>query len=179
MLGIGMVMSSIEIISITLWAVTGNWISFAVGMPIVILLGCLLTTLYYQSIAFICPTCNTVFKPKFKEFFFAMHTPKAAHLTCPQCRNKNWCIESYHINSKTNWKKRRSNGLLFLIDENEIKSNTSIPVFLHEFFLYRNQTFSDFFIIRHVLCYQIPKSLWMIVLFRVSKLMQYHIIYCI
>ncbi len=45
----------------------------------------------------------------------------------------------------------------FLSIKNEIKSNTSIPVFLHEFFLYRNQTFSDFFIIRHILCYQIPK----------------------
>ncbi len=43
MLGIGMIMSSIEIVSITLWTVTGNWIPFAVGMPIVILLGCLLT----------------------------------------------------------------------------------------------------------------------------------------
>ena len=102
MLGIGMIMSSIEIVSITLWTVTGNWIPFAVGMPIVILLGCLLTTLYYQSIAFICPTCSTVFKPKFKEFFFAMHTPKATNLTCPQCRKKNCCIESYHIKSKTN-----------------------------------------------------------------------------
>ncbi len=64
-----MIMSFIEIISITLWAVTGNWIPFAVGMPIVILLGCLLTALYYQSIAFICPTCSTGFKPTFKEFF--------------------------------------------------------------------------------------------------------------
>ena len=104
-LGIGMIMSFIEIISITLWAVTGNWIPFAVGMPIVILLGCLLTALYYQSIAFICPTCSTGFKPTFKEFFFAMHTPKATNLTCPQCRKKNWCIEIYHINNKTNWKK--------------------------------------------------------------------------
>lgn len=153
-------MSFIEIISITLWAVTGNWIPFAVGMPIVILLGCLLTALYYQSIAFICPTCSTGFKPTFKEFFFAMHTPKATNLTCPQCRKKNWCIEIYHINNKTKLeKKRMPNGILFLINKNEIKSNTSIPVFLHEFFLYRNQTFSDFFIIRHILCYQIPKSL--------------------
>lgn len=96
MLGIGLIMSSIKIVSIILWTVIGNWIPFAVGMPIVILLGCLLTTLYYQSIAFICSTCSTVFKPKFKEFFFAMHTPKAANLTCPQCRKKNWCIESYH-----------------------------------------------------------------------------------
>lgn len=102
MLGIGMIMSSIEIVSIVLWVVNRNWIPFAVGMPIVILLGCLLTTLYYQSIAFICPTCSTVFKPKFKEFFFAMHTPKATNLTCPQCRKKNWCVESYHIKSKTN-----------------------------------------------------------------------------
>ena len=97
-----MIMSFIEIISITLWAVTGNWIPFAVGMPIVILLGCLLTALYYQSIAFICPTCSTGFKLTFNEFFFAMHTPKATNLTCPQCRKKNWCIESYHINNKTN-----------------------------------------------------------------------------
>ena len=102
MLGIGMIMSSIEIVSITLWAIIRNWIPFAVGMPIVILLGFLLTTLYYQSIAFVYSACSTVFKPKFREFFFAKHTSKAASLTYPQCHKKNWWIESYHIKSKTN-----------------------------------------------------------------------------
>ena len=78
MLGIGMIMSSFEIVSIILWAVTGNWIPFAVGMPIVILLGCLLTTLYYQIIALFAQHAVQYSNQNSKNFFL-----QCTHLKLP------------------------------------------------------------------------------------------------
>ncbi|MGT2937594.1 CPBP family glutamic-type intramembrane protease [Streptococcus caprae] len=48
---------------------------------------------YYQQISYICPLCKETFKPNFKTFFFARHTPRTRKLTCPHCHQTNYCIE--------------------------------------------------------------------------------------
>ena len=44
---------------------------------------------------YICPECHEVFRPRFKEVFWAYHTPKMRRLTCPKCGHKGLCVEVY------------------------------------------------------------------------------------
>lgn len=76
---------------------TGVWWPFAVGMILVVLPLCVWISLhYYQRTAYICPQCHNVFRPRFKEVFWARHTPKTRKLTCPSCGHKGFCVEVYH-----------------------------------------------------------------------------------
>jgi DNA-directed RNA polymerase subunit RPC12/RpoP len=50
---------------------------------------------YFDHVAYICPECHEVFKPRFKEMFWAYHTPKMRRLTCPKCGRKGLCVEVY------------------------------------------------------------------------------------
>ena len=50
---------------------------------------------YFKRVAYICPECHQVFKPKFKEAMWAKHTPKTRKLTCPNCGHKGYCVEVY------------------------------------------------------------------------------------
>ena len=50
---------------------------------------------YLRNIAYICPECHHEFKPRFKEAFFANHTPTTRKLTCPSCGHKGFCVEIY------------------------------------------------------------------------------------
>ena len=50
------------------------WPFFAALIPI-LLCAVWVCRYYYTHIDYICPTCHTVFRPKFKDFFFSRHTP--------------------------------------------------------------------------------------------------------
>ena len=93
MLIIGIIMSAIQIAGIALWIINGNWIPFAAAMPFVILMGILTVKMYHRNTNYICPQCDTKFKARFREFFFAGHTPKTRKLTCPNCGIKGYCVE--------------------------------------------------------------------------------------
>ena len=86
----------IEIGTLVLWIAKGIWLPFAVGMPIVLLLCWWLTLYYYKQVAYICPACHKVFKPKFWSFFCSFHTPNTRKLTCPACGHKGYCVETHH-----------------------------------------------------------------------------------
>ncbi len=95
MLAIGIIADIIETGTILLWIFKGIWWPFVVGMPIVIVLACLMTRMYYRNTAYICPECSTIFRPKMSEFFFAKHTPKTRKLRCPNCGYFGYCVETY------------------------------------------------------------------------------------
>lgn len=94
MIVVGILMSATEVGTVLLWIFTGNWIPFAIGMPLVVLCGAVLTGLYYRRVTYICPDCHHKFRPKFWAFFFAGHTPRTRRLTCPSCGHKSYCIET-------------------------------------------------------------------------------------
>ena len=95
MISVGIVMDIIEIGTLIYWIKSGTWWPFAVGMCFVIAAGVWISAIYYRNIDYICPQCHEVFKPKFKEAFFANHTPKTRKLTCPNCGHKGFCVEVF------------------------------------------------------------------------------------
>ncbi|HCC35342.1 MAG TPA: MerR family transcriptional regulator [Ruminococcaceae bacterium] len=94
MLAVGLIMDAIQIGTVVLWIVKGLWLPFAVGMPLVILFGVLLTRMYYKNTAYICAECNTIFRPSLGQFLFSAHTPKTRKLKCTKCGHKGYCVET-------------------------------------------------------------------------------------
>lgn len=50
---------------------------------------------YFKNVAYICPQCHEIFRPKFKEALWARHTPTLRKLTCTCCGYHGFCIEVY------------------------------------------------------------------------------------
>ena len=90
----GIVIDIVQIVAIVLWAVKGIWLPFAIIMPLVLVWAILLSRYYFKKVNYICPECGAIFKPKFKNAFFANHTPNTRKLTCPNCGKKSFCLET-------------------------------------------------------------------------------------
>ena len=88
--------SVLQVGSIILWIKTGIWWPFALYWVVGIPWGIWISRSYYKHVAYICPHCHELFKPKFKEMFWANHTPKTRKLRCPKCDKKSFCLEVYY-----------------------------------------------------------------------------------
>ncbi len=95
LVAVGLLMDAIEVGTLMLWIFTGNWIPFAVGMGAVVAMGILLVRYYCRRTAYLCPDCHTVFRTRMGEALLARHTPKLRRVTCPHCREKKFCVETY------------------------------------------------------------------------------------
>ena len=91
--GIKQELKTIENFSIE--SITGIWWPFALYVLVAILYGIWVTKFYFKKVAYICPQCHEVFKPKLKEAIFARHTPTLRNLTCTCCGYKGLCVETY------------------------------------------------------------------------------------
>ena len=91
----GIPIDIIQWTSIILWIATGIWWPFALFVLIAIPYAFWGSNYYFKRVAYICPQCHEVFKPGFKDAFFARHTPMLRKLTCTCCGHKGFCIETY------------------------------------------------------------------------------------
>lgn len=95
MLLIGLPVTALQWISIILWITKGLWWLFPIWVGLAIPYGIGVSIYYIRRVAFICPECHEIFRPKFKEFFWANHTPTMRRLTCPRCGRRGLCVEIY------------------------------------------------------------------------------------
>lgn len=91
----GIPLSILQIVSILLWSIKGIWWPFILWVAVAIPYGVLWSRYYYRHTAYICPQCHEIFRPSFKEAFFANHTPKARKLTCAKCGHHGFCVETW------------------------------------------------------------------------------------
>jgi len=90
----GLPVTLLEAASIILWIKTGIWWPFVLYWVIAIPAGILISRYYFNAVAYICPQCHEVFRPTFKEAFFAAHTPSTRKLTCTHCGHHGFCVET-------------------------------------------------------------------------------------
>ena len=102
MLGVGIPLEIIEITTLVLGIKTGIWWPFVLGLIIEIIGGVWISRYYFSHVDYICPECHEIFHPKFKELFWANHTPNTRKLTCPKCGRKGFCVETYGKEEKEN-----------------------------------------------------------------------------
>lgn len=95
MLAVGIPLELIEIATLLLWIFRGIWWPFALGLAVEIAGAVFITRYYFSRVAYICPECHEVFRPKFREAFWANHTPHTRRLTCPHCGHKGFCVETW------------------------------------------------------------------------------------
>ena len=91
----GIPVTALQWTSIILWITHGLWWLFVIWACVAIPWGIVVSINYFKRVAYICPECHEVFKPRFKEVFWAYHTPKMRRLTCPKCGHKGLCVEVY------------------------------------------------------------------------------------
>ncbi|MBR6675815.1 MAG: MerR family transcriptional regulator [Clostridia bacterium] len=87
--------SILQWVAIILWITQGLWWLFALWVCLDIPYAIWISVYYFSHVAYICPQCHNVFRPRFKEAFWAYHTPKMRRLTCPECKSRGLCVEVY------------------------------------------------------------------------------------
>lgn len=95
LLAVGIPLEIIEIATLVLGIKTGIWWPFVLGLIVEIIGGVWISRYYFNNVAYICPECHEIFRPRFKEAFWANHTPNTRKLTCPKCGRKGFCVETY------------------------------------------------------------------------------------
>ncbi len=98
----GIPVTALQLTSIILWITNGLWWLFAIWACVAIPWGIAVSIYYFKHVAYICPECHEVFSPRFKEVFWAYHTPKMRRLTCVTCGHKGLCVEVYAKKEDTN-----------------------------------------------------------------------------
>ena len=93
MLLTGLPLTVLQWAGIILWIAKGYWWLFAVWAVAAVPWAIVISRYYFNNVAYICPQCHTIFQPKFKEAFWANHTPAARKLTCPDCGHHGFCVE--------------------------------------------------------------------------------------
>ena len=91
----GIPVTALQWAGILLWIFKGIWWVFALWVLAAIPWGILVSRRYYNSVAYICPQCHEVFRPTFKDMFWARHTPNTRKLTCTQCGHHGFCVETW------------------------------------------------------------------------------------
>ena len=95
MLLTGIPVTVLQWTSVILWITNGFWWLFAAWAAVAIPWGICISRYYFKHVAYICPECHEIFTPRFKETFWAYHTPRMRRLSCPKCGRRGLCVEVY------------------------------------------------------------------------------------
>lgn len=98
----GIPLGLIQWITVVFWIMTGIWWPFAAYGLVAVPYAVWVSRFYFKRVAYICPQCHEIFKPVFKEAFWARHTPTLRKLTCTFCGHKGFCVETYGKEEKEN-----------------------------------------------------------------------------
>lgn len=74
----GIPVTALQWTSIVLWITNGLWWLFAIWACVAISWGIVVSINYFKRVAYICPECHEVFRPRFKEVFGRTTHPKCA-----------------------------------------------------------------------------------------------------
>ena len=96
----GIPLCILQVVSILLWIFKGIWWPFVIWAVLAIPFSIFWTRYYYRHTAYICPQCHEVFRPAFREAFFARHTMRTWKLTCGKCGHHGFCVEVWGGNVK-------------------------------------------------------------------------------
>lgn len=91
----GIPVTALQWVAIVLWITHGLWWLFVIWACVAVPWGIVVSINYFKRVAYICPECHEVFSPRFKEVFWAYHTPRMRRLTCPKCGHRGLCVEVY------------------------------------------------------------------------------------
>jgi len=79
-------------LSFMVWLITSRiWWGLAVYIAIAIL-SLVISALQLRNNVFICPKCDSVFKPPLRKAFFSTGSHKVRWMTCPECGHTDWCV---------------------------------------------------------------------------------------
>jgi len=83
------------------WLITSKlWWAIAIYMFIAIL-GTLIVIFQLKDSVFICPNCDSIFKPSLRRAYFSTGDHRVRWMTCPECKHTDWCvIQSKELVSK-------------------------------------------------------------------------------
>ena len=102
MLITGIPLSAFQCISVILWATMGIWWPFIAYIFVSTAYGICFSSFYFKRTSYICPQCHQIFRPRFKEAFWANHTPSMRKLHCTECGYHGFCVETYGKEKKEN-----------------------------------------------------------------------------
>lgn len=99
-LQLGLPIMALQAAGILLWAIKGIWWVFVLWAVLAIPFAIIFSRYYYKHVAYICPECHRVFRPTFREMFFAPHTLRTRKLSCTACGHKGFCVETWGGDAK-------------------------------------------------------------------------------
>ena len=93
-------------LSFMVWlAASRIWRGLAVYISVAII-SLLISAFPLREAAFICPKCQSIFKPSLRRAFFSTGSNKVRWMVCPECGHKDWCV----LQKQKRTKEAESNG---------------------------------------------------------------------
>lgn len=95
MLVIGLVWEATEVSAFMVGLLRGIWWPYLAALVGSVPIALVISWFYHRKTEYICPHCHAIFKPGFRQMFFANHTPTTRKLTCTSCGHRGFCVETY------------------------------------------------------------------------------------